>query len=163
MTTPINQSSRYFDVGTTKCYWIPTIASADMVPTRVEMDAGTDLSSEIAALDGWVVEGSEIETPDLGSLFTGKIPGRTNAEDCSLTFHADQAGDDVRTLLPRGEEGYIMWCDGGDVAGNLADVFPVRVMSNSAQRSVEDENARRLVQFSVSREPAESVTIPATV
>lgn len=164
MPTPaIAKSNRYFDVGITKCYYLPTIAAASLTPTRAEMDAGKDLSGEVAALDGWVVEAGEIETPDLATEFTGKIPGRTQAEDCSLTLHADKTGNDVRTLLPRGTEGYIMWCDGGDVAGNKADVFPIRVRANSAQRSVEDENARRMVSFSVTRKPAESVTIPSTV
>lgn len=159
--TQINASNRYFDVATTKCYYIPTIAAADLEPTRAEMNAGTDLSNEIADLDGWTVEGDEIETPDLGTTFTGSIPGRTSAEDCSLTFHADLNGDDARTLLPRGTEGFIMWCDGGDVEGNIATVFPVRVKSCSVARSVDDDNARINVQFSVSREPAEAVAIPA--
>lgn len=163
MATPaINQANRYFDVGVTKVYFIPTIASGTLTPTRAEMTAGTDLSNEVADLDGWTVEGDEIETPDMASEFTGKIPGRTNAEDCSLTFYADKGGDDVRALLPRGTEGYIMWCDGGDVTGNLADVFPIRVRSNSAQRSIDDEAARRQVQFSVTRKPAESVVVPST-
>ena len=159
--TQINPSTRYFDVATTKCYWLPSVASAALEPTRAEMNAGTDLSKEIADLDGWTVEGDEIETPDLGTTFTGKIPGRTNAEDCSLTFHADKNGDDARTLLPRGTEGFIMWCDGGDIEDNIATVFPVRVRSCSVQRSVDDENARIMVQFSVAREPAENVSIPA--
>jgi hypothetical protein len=161
--TAITTSNRYFDVGVTKCYFLPTIAATDLTPTRVEMDAGTDLSGEIADLDGWTVEGDEIETPDMGSLFTGSIPGRTTAEDCSLTFHASKEGEDARTLLPRGTEGFIMWCDGGDTTGNIGAVFPIRVKSCSVQRNVDDENARIQVQFSVSREPAEAITIPATV
>lgn len=161
MATPINKSTRYFDPATTKCYYLPTVVDAALVPTRAEMTAGTDLSNEIADLDGWSTEGDEIETPDLGTLFTSKIPGRTTADDCSLTFHADQNGDDVRTLLPRGTNGFIMWCDGGDVAANIGAVFPVRVRSNSMQRSVDDDNARVQVQFSVTSEPNEAVVIPA--
>lgn len=164
MATPaITKSTRYFDVGTTKCYYLPTIAAANLTPTRAEMNAGTDLSGEIVDLDGWSTEGDEIETPDLGTLFTSKIPGRTTADDCSLTFHADKAGNDVRTLLPRGTAGYIMWCDGGDVAANIAAVFEVRVRSNSVMRSAGDDNARVQVQFSVTSEPNENVTIPALV
>lgn len=159
--TPINKSVRYFDPSITKCYYLPTVAAADLVPTRAEMDAGTDLSNEIADLDGWTVEAEQIETPDLGSLFTGKIQGRTSVEDSSLTFHADQAGDDVRTLLPRGTTGYIMWCDGGDVAANIAGVYPVNVVSVGVQRSVGDDNARIQVQFSITREPNEAVPVPA--
>lgn len=159
--TAITRSSRYFDPAVTKCYWLPTVAAEDLVPTRTEMDAGTDLSNEIADLDGWLVEGEDIETPDLGSLFTSKVPGRTSVEDSSLTFHADKSGDDVRTLLPRGTEGYIMWCDGGDVAANIAGVYPVRVRSVGVQRSVSDDNARVQVAFTIVQEPNEAVAIPA--
>lgn len=160
--TAINRSSRYFDPAVTKCYWLPAVADDGLVPTRVEMDAGTDLSREIADLDGWLVEGEDIETPDLGSLFTSKIPGRTSVEDSSLTFHADKSGDDVRTLLPRGTEGFIMWCDGGDVEDNIAGVYPVRVRSVGVQRSVSDDNARVQVAFTITQEPNEAVAIPAT-
>lgn len=161
MATPITKSSRYFDPAVTKCYWLPTVADGELVPTRSEMTAGTDLSNEIADLDGWLVEGEDIETPDLGSLFTSKIPGRTSVEDSSLTFHADKTGDDVRTLLPRGSEGYIMWCDGGDIEGNIAGVYPVRVRSVGVQRSVTDDNARIQVAFTITREPNEGVVVPA--
>lgn len=159
--TAINKSNRYFDPNVTKCYYLPEVAAEDFAPTREEMDAGTDLSNEIADLDGWLVEGDDIETPDLGSLFTSKIPGRTSVDDCSLTFHADKAGDDVRTLLPRGTEGFIMWCDGGDEPANIAGVYPVRVKSVGVQRSVEDDNARVQVAFTVTREPNEQVAVPA--
>ena len=161
--TALNTTTRYFDPGTTKCYYLPTVAAADLVPTRIEMDAGTDLSGEIADLDGWATEGDEIETPDMGTTFNAKIPGRTNADDCSLTFHADETGDDVRTLLPRGTKGFIMWCDGGDTAGNIGAVFKIRVRSCSVKRSVGDDNARVEVMFSVTAVPNENVTIPATV
>lgn len=162
MPTPaITKSNRYFDPSITKCYYVPTIAASNLVPTRAEMNAGTDLSNEIADLDGWTVEADQIETPDLGSLFNAKISGRTSVEDSSLTFHADRGGDDVRTLLPRGTNGYIMWCDGGDIVGNVAAVFPVTVISNSVMRSVGDDNARIQVQFSATREPNEAVAVPA--
>lgn len=160
--TAITPSTRYFDPSVTKCYYLPTIAASTLIPTRAEMTAGTDLSGEIADLDGWTVEGDDIETPDLGKLFTGKIPGRTSADKCALTFHADQGGADVRALLPRGSSGYIMWCDGGDVTGNIAGVYPIRVKSCSPMRAVDKDNARIQVQFTVTEEPNEAVTVPAT-
>jgi hypothetical protein len=157
----ITASVRYFDPEITKCYFLPTIAAADLTPTRAEMDAGTDLSPEIAEVSGFTVTSEEINTPDLGSRFTSKIPGRTSAEDSSITFYADQAGNDARTVLPRDTTGYIQWCDGGDVAGNKSQVFPIRVRSLGQLRSVGDESHRLQVQFSITAKPAEDVTIPA--
>lgn len=160
--TSLPKSNRYFDPSVTKCYYLPTVAATTLIPTRAEMTAGTDLSNEIADLDGWNTESDQIETPDLGTLFTGKIQGRTSIDDSSLTFHADKTGEDVRGVLPRGTEGYIMWCDGGDVTGNIAAVYPVVVTSVGMQRSVDDDNARITVTFSITREPNELVTVPAT-
>jgi len=158
--TPISASSRYFNRGITKVIFCPSIANKN-APARQEIDAGVDLSPEIAEVDGWVVESESIATPDLGTVFTSSIPGSTSAEDSSLTMYADVGGNDVRTLLPRGTDGFILWMDGGDVPGRLMDVFPVRVASQGKQRTVDDDAAVIEVTFNITSEPAENVTIPA--
>ncbi|TKG58898.1 phage tail tube protein [Prauserella endophytica] len=161
MATPaLSTSTRYFDPEVTKCYFVPTIANKTS-PTRVEMDAGTDLTDEIADLSGWMVAGEAIPTPDLGSRFTSNIPGRTQAEDSSLTFYSDQEGVDVRAVLPRDTNGFVVWLDGGDTPGNKMDVFPVRVLSNGKQRNLQNEAAKIQVQFAITSQPAENVTVPA--
>jgi hypothetical protein len=159
--TPITATTRYFDVAKTKCVWVPTIASPSLIYTRVELNAGTDLSDEVADLEGFTVTGAEIDVPDFGSLFTGKIPGRTEAEDSSLTFYADETGVDVRGLLTRGASGYVVWLDGGDVEDNISAVFPVRIRSVSVMRSAGEDAARVQVQFSIIAEPNENVPVPA--
>lgn len=162
MATPqLVASTRFLHRGVTKCYYIPTIVDAGLTPTRAEMDAGTDLSGEIADWTGWMVASGEIPTPELASVFEGNIPGGTFAEESSITFYADKEGVDVRTVLPRDTEGFIMILDGGDTAANKADVFPIRVRSNGKERSLTDTAARILVQFSITAEPAENVTVPA--
>lgn len=162
MATPaLTASTRFFRPGISKCYYIPTIAATNLTPTRAEMNAGTDLSAEIADISGWSVTSSFIDTPDYSTQFTGKITGRTEADDSSITFYESQNSVDVRTVLPRNTTGYIMWLDGGDVAGQKADVFPVKVGSNAKQRTTDDEAAMIEVQFAVTRTPAENVTIPS--
>ncbi|HEX6468619.1 MAG TPA: hypothetical protein VF069_05935 [Streptosporangiaceae bacterium] len=163
MPTPeLTASTRYIDPGVTKCYYVPTIAAANLTPTRAELNAGTDLSREIADLSGWTVTANQVDTPDLKSTFTGKIPGRTEAADSSLTLYASVNGTDVRALLPRGTSGYIVWMDGGDVAGNKADVYPIRVASCSKVRTVSGtEAAKVMVSCAITTQPAENVTVPA--
>lgn len=158
--TPITQSTRYFRRGVTQIYYLPDVADPDN-PTRTEMDAGTDLSPEVADISGWQVTGGEIDTPDLATVFTGSIPGSTDVEDSSITFYASQDGADVRELLPRGTSGFVMIMGGGDTADNKADVFPIRVRSVGKEYSLDDEAARAQVQFSITREPSEDVTIPS--
>jgi len=157
--TPIGATNRYFRRGVTKVYFVPTIANKAS-PTRSELDAGTDLSPEIADSDGWQVTGDTVDTPDLGTTFVGKIPSTTSADDSSLTMYADSGSQDVRTLLPRGTTGFIVWMDEGDEAGLLMDVFPVRVTSAPKQRSLDDA-AQIMISFAVIREPAENVAIPS--
>lgn len=159
--TPIQRSSRYFNRGTTKCYFLPTIQDENAGPTRQELDAGKDLSPEIAEIEGWTVSSEMIETPDLATVHTGSIPGSSTSEESSITFYADVTGEDVRTLLPRGTEGYIVWLDGGDVEGSPMDVFPVRVASQSKARTLDDEAATIVVNFAIPREPLENLTVPA--
>ena len=159
--TPLASSVRFFQPEVSKCYFVPTIASASLVYTLAERDAGTDLSDEIADISGWNVTSGTIDTPDLGSRFTGQIGGRTSVDASSITFYGDKAGEDVRTVLPRGTTGYIVWADGGDVTAQPSDVFPVEVTSVGKLRSVGDQAFQLTVQFAVTREPAEDVAIPA--
>ena len=159
-TPPITASVRYFDVGTTKIYFLPSISDTTSV-TRAEMNAGTDLSREVADIDGWSVTSNEIEVPDFSTRFTAKIGGRIEASDSSLTFYSSSNSSDVRSLLPRDTTGFILWLDGGDVASQKMDVYPVKVRALSKMRSAGSEAARIQVQFSITREPSENVTIPS--
>lgn len=157
--TPITVSDRYYRQGVSQVLWVPTIANPAS-PTRSEINAGVDLSGEVSAASGWEVTGNTEDTPALGSVFIGKVPSTTTAGDSSLTFYADSTSTDVRTLLQRGASGYIVWMWEGDVAGQLMDVFPSRVTSAPKQSDVSSV-AQIMVNFAVTREPAENVTIPA--
>lgn len=161
MPTPaITASTRYFDPEVTKVYFVPTIADKS-APTRLELNAGTDLSPEIADLSGWVIGGEDVATPDLGTRFTSNIPGREAADDSSLTLYADKEGVDVRATLPAGTNGYVVWLDGGDVAANKMDVYPIRVRSVGKMRNLQNEAAKIQVQFSITSKPASNVAVPA--
>lgn len=157
--TPITTSDRYYVQGVSKVIWCPTISDPNS-PTRSEINAGTDLSNEVAAAGGWQVTGNTEDTPALGSVFIGKVPSTTTADESTLTMYADSTSTDVRTLLSRGSSGYVIWMDEGDVVDHLMDVFPVRVTSATPQRDVSSV-AQIQVSFAVMREPAQNVAIPA--
>lgn len=159
----LGQSTRYIDPGVTKCYFVPAIANINS-PTRAELDAGTDLSPEIAASAGWSVAAAEVETPDLGRTFTSKIPGKTNAEDSSITFYmsTQTGGAAVLDLLPRGTAGHICWLHGGDVQNNPMDVYPVRVRAQPKVMDASGAAASQVrVDFSITSQPSENVNVPA--
>ncbi len=158
--TLIAAYARFSQPGISKCIWAVSVANK-AAPTRAEINAGIDLSRQIADFGGWSSTSESIETPDLSSKFTSSIGGRQTAEDSTLMLYLAQDGVDVRTTLVRDTNGFVIWMDGGDVAGYKMDVFPVRISSTPKQRSVGDEAMRMDVQFNITSEPAENVTIPA--
>ncbi len=166
--TPLPAAARYYHVGTTTVYWLLTVANPQASPTRAEINAGTDLSrvagggssGDIAAMSGWTTTSSNVGTPDIRSRFVGSVPGRVTAEDSSITFYLDPAGQDVRTILQRDLVGYVLVCWGGDALGRLADLFPVRV-SNIPKSFGDDQAVQSTVGFAITRAPTENVALPA--
>lgn len=157
----ITAAVRYFRPGTTKIYWVRTIATYT-TPTRSEINAGTELANEVAEINGFTVTSESVDTPDLGSRFVSKIPGRITSEDSSLNFYASSTGfNDARSVLPRDTTGFVVFMDGGDVSttGRM-DVFPATVASHGKLRGIEDP-AMTQASFTVTRVPAEDVVIPA--
>jgi hypothetical protein len=161
VATPITASTRFFHRGLTKVYNVPTIAASTLIPTRAELNAGTDLSNEVSDWAGWLVKSSMIDTPDLGHSYRAKIPGETSSDDSSITFYASKDGIDVRALLPRGTNSFIAILDGGDVTAYKMDVFPVRVSSAGKTRSLGNDAGMVVIEFAITSQPAENVAVPA--
>ena len=158
--TAITPSVRYFRPGLTKIYWVRTIVTYT-APTRLEINSGTDLSGEIAEINGFSVVSDTIPTPDLGTRFVPKIAGRINADDSSLNFYASSTGfTDARSVLPRDTTGFLVIMDGGDTSttGRM-DVYPATVTSVPKLRALEDP-AQVQITFAITRVPAEDLVIP---
>jgi len=160
MTTPLTATERYISPEVTKVYWVESIADITS-PARAELDAGTDLTNEIASMTGWEVAADRVAVPDLGTRFTGRISGRVNPGDAQITFYASQDTEDVRDVLARGDKGFIYIADGGDVPTQKARVFAVEVSAVTPTVDVAGtEAARVVVDFSITA-VAEQVEIPA--
>ena len=157
--TNITASTRYARFGVTRVVYALTVSNY-LSPTRGEINAGTDLSNEVSEISGFQVTAAFIDTPDLASAFTPKVAGRTTSDDSSITMYASVNSIDVRSILPRGTTGYLMWFDEGDVAGRKFDIYPITVGSAAKDRGLE-EAARIIVSVAVTRVPAENVTVPA--
>ncbi|RGD59413.1 hypothetical protein DR950_17880 [Kitasatospora xanthocidica] len=153
---------RYMRRGITKIYFVKAVAAATNIPTRQELTAGTDLSRQISDIEGWSLENSPIETPDLGAKFATSIPGEDKAANSSLTFYEDLGGDTVETLLSKDVTGYVCILRKGDVpASKSLDVFPVRVGSRAPSYSTGAEPAKFKVSFSISDLPTLDAPVPA--
>ncbi len=158
VATPIAATSRYIPPGTTRYYWVASISSY-LSPTRSELNAGSDLTAEVSAVSGFATSSDQQDTPDLGSRFVKKIPGRITADDSSITLYASSNSSDARTLMPRDAAGYIVILPEGDVTGQKMDVFPVKVSGVPKSRDIENP-ASMTFQYTITNVPAENVTIP---
>jgi hypothetical protein len=160
VATPLSPSQRYFPPGTRAVYWVPTIADIDS-PTRGELDAGTDLTGEISAMAGFSVTSATISTPDLGTRFAPDIPGQITATGSSITLYMSEDSTDVRELMPRDSTGFVVILWEGDQSGRKMDVYPVTVTSAPKDSSTTSA-ATITVDFAVTSEPAENITIPGS-
>lgn len=155
---PIGASSRYIPEGVTKYYWVVTIANYQS-PTRAELNAGTDLSPEIAATGNWGIISGSIDAPDLATLFTAQIAGKVTVDGPTIDMYADGTSTDVRTLIPRGTVGNVVKFPEGDVTGRKMDVFPVKSLQQAKPTNLTNPSLVQLV-FAVTKIPAENVVVP---
>jgi len=147
--------------GVTVVKFLDTVAAG--VPTRTELDGGTDVTQRIAAIDGFSLENQEIETPNLADTFDSKIPGSDQAADSSITFYEDDTTSTLEADLAKGTVGWIVILAKGDVpAGKGMDIFPVRVASNSRAYTVDNEAAKFTVKFSITDRPTLDAAVPAS-
>lgn len=154
----ITPTTRFFAVGVTRVVYCASV-SVKTAPTRAEINAGTDLSNEINATNGFSVGSNLIDAPDIGTTFTSKVIGRTESPDSSLTMYQSLTTADIRSVLPRGTTGFILIMWGGDVAGRKMDVYPVTVAS--VPKNLDDNKASDLqINFAITSQPAEDVSIP---
>lgn len=163
--TPLSATTRYFPVGTTQFYFVASIANK-AAPTRSELNAGTDLTSEIdtTAITGWTTTTNPVEAPDLKSRFTSQVTGMITADASSLGFYLDEDSVDVRSVLPRDTVGFIVRFTEGDDDGisgtKTMDVFPVKV-SSASKASDTSKPGTIVVSFVITSEPAENILVPS--
>ncbi|ELP61511.1 hypothetical protein PV735_32105 [Streptomyces turgidiscabies] len=155
---------RYMRRGVTKFLFLKAVRADDNVPVRPELVSpnATELSAAISDIEGWALENTAIDTPDMASEFTSNIPGEDKADNSSLTFYEDKVDDTLESLLSKGVEGYVVIFRKGDIPGSKSmDIFPVRVGSRAAAFTASAEPAKFKVSFAITAEPTLDAAIPA--
>lgn len=156
--------ARFLRRGTTRFYWVPSIASANLIPTTAEVTAGTRLDNQLNEVNGFTFGNNPINAPDFLTTFVGQVAGEDTSEDSSLTFYEDTTTNPIRTLLAKGTSGFIVIFKAGTAgatpaAGDKADVWPVSVGSNAPQYTADNETAKYMVRFINTARPANDVTL----
>ena len=149
--------SRFMRKGKSKVFFVPTIASL-AAPTAVEVNAGTELSGQIAEINGFTFANSPIDTPDLGSSLVTKIMGEDTLEDSNMVFYEDDTSTTIPTALAKGTVGYIVifykgTAGASPAAADKCEVWPVTVSSQSRMYTVDNEAAKYRVSFANTAAP----------
>lgn len=161
MTAPaIGSVARYIAAGVTQIYWVGAIAVVT-APTRLELDAGWDLTGEVADTGGWLAKPTYNDTTRFSATNATSKPGILGTDGTGLMMYADRVGDDIRSLLARNASGFIVVFHGGDVAGRLMDVWPVQVACVWQPINVGDEPAQIPIDFAVTGEIHPGLVVPA--
>ncbi len=138
-------------------------------PTRLEINAGVDITAQIADWAGFTVTTELIDVPNIANKFVPRIGGRITSEDSSITFHLSRTNADIRAHMkadetgvggPAATVGWLLLADAGDVAGALADLYPFEVTSVSKVRAI-DANLRVTVNIAFRSRPYENIALPA--
>ncbi len=88
--TPLPSTTRHIEQGTREFLWVPVGGIANIQsPTHAELDAGTNLTGEIADYSGFSMSADTVDAPDLGSLFVAQLAGQVKAADSSLVIYAE--------------------------------------------------------------------------
>lgn len=111
---------------------MPAIADSGLVPTRTEIDAGTNIKLHLdkdSGLTGFTITPNTITMTDLGSGVGYPLDDGSTYGTASLTCHQAKTGssDDVRSVFTEGDTIYLMICDTTDTAGLEADTFALTV------------------------------------
>ena len=157
--SPIAATQRFYQPGNTHFTFCPAIANTSS-PLRAELNAGTDLSSEVYEVSGFSVSSELLDAPDFGSRQIQKIAGQITPADSALSMYRSFTSSDVRATLTRDTTGFMVVFPEGDVAGKKMDVFPVTV---AAQQKVYDikSPAGIILQFGITGKVQENLTVPA--
>jgi len=152
--------ARFMRKGITRFYFVPTIASATLVPTTAEVTAGTRLDTQLADVNGFRYSNNPINVPDMSSTFVANIPGEDSVEASNLTFYEDKTTNAIKTAQPKATTGYIVIFYSGiagasPAIGDKADVWPIQVASVGRAYTAGNEAAQYQIIYAPTAAPGE--------
>lgn len=151
--------ARFFRRGVSKIRFLPAVVVL-AAPTAPEIAGGTDLTPQIAAISGFELANSPIETPDLNGTFSPQINGEDKTSASKLTFYDDDAASTIRTALAKGTKGFILFEPYGTASTKRAEVWPVTSTGVNDAWSTGNEAAKFDAAFAVTATPVQTAVLP---
>ena len=140
--------------------WSDDVADVDN-PTETEIEDATEIIPapyNLIEVIGWEMSTEIIQIRAYGP-FLPQLPASREVENAQLVFASDIGGNDIRTLLSRDQEGFVLFLPSGplvDYPDSPLDVFPARVAQITQLHRLW-EPSRLLVTFAITGHPGESV------
>ena len=161
--------ARFMQMGTTD-FWFTTVNTTPATPKAADLNGagGQEITSQLAELTGFSFDNTPIDTPDMSTALVTKIPGEDSIADCSLTFYEDKTTNPIKTKLVKGTLGWVVICATGyqagaaggiPTSGDVVDVWPVQVSSNSRQYAAGAAASKYLVKLAPTGAPFIAVTM----
>jgi len=148
----------------TQVFFVPTVASEELIPTASEVNDGTELTEFLITLDASTT-GNTVPTPSFASLFETSISGTVTAT-FTAEFYRDDEDDTAWTTLPRATRGYFVisrfgfsGAEGAAAATDIVEVWPVLVTARSAMSLTNNEVQRFGIEAAVPEEPNEDAPL----
>jgi hypothetical protein len=155
----------YIPAGVRRFTFVPTIAShapGAAAPTSAELTAGKDYTPDVTAVAGFTQTATDVDNSSFASDYTTTVPGMRSSAASTWTMKASSSGDDARTELVPGTNGFVVIYNEGIVTGGKCDVWPVRIKSCNADQVAMGALATITVEFSIPFEPTTGVAIPTS-
>lgn len=157
--------ARFFRRGITKVYWVPTLASLT-APSAAEINAGTNMTSQVADISGFEFQNTPIDTPDLSTTFTTTIPGEDTTQEPQLMFYEDNTTNTLQATLAKGTSGHVVLFYKGTAgaspaAADKAEVWRVQSTGPYREYSMGNDPARWGCRFAPSVAPTFDATLAA--
>jgi hypothetical protein len=152
----------FFRKGTSKAFWVPTIASK-AAPTAAEINAGTDMSARVNSITGLEYDNQPLPTENMAESFTATIPGADQVAKTEFFFLENKTTNTLRTTLAKGTSGFLVMFPGGTAGANPAaadkcDVWPMTVTGKPRQWDL-SKAATWKAGFTPTATPAEDVAV----
>lgn len=149
--------ARFFRRGKSKAFWVPTLSSLTS-PSAAEVNAGDELTGQIADISGFEFSNSPIPTPDLSTTFTTTIPGEDTTQEPQIMFYEDDTTNTLQTTLAKGTSGHVVLFYKGTAgaapaSGDTAEVWQVISTGPFREYSLGNDPARWGARFTPTAAP----------
>lgn len=149
----------YYRRGVSKIKALPAVAGTS--PTRVEINAGIDLSPSVLGIGGFKLTNSPISYQPLDVTFDPQIDGPDTTDASTLDLRDDDVATAVRTALAKGTPVQIVLMPYGDVPTKRCEVWRCKSTGVNDDWDMSAKVAMFQTGFAVLSLPTQTAVIPA--